>query len=440
MSELEKATPHTLNSSEMMDLAKNLWPINRSITGPGFNESLSILEKYIKIKFNRLKFKSGEKVFDWEIPKVWNIRNAYIEDSTGKKFCEFRANNLHVMGYSIPVDKTLTLNELQKNLHSLPDQVDAVPYVTSYYEENWGFCISQKERESLVDGNYHVRIESELTQGELVVGELLFPGQTKQEIFISTYLCHPSMANNELSGPVVTAELVKFISSLEKRTYSYRVVFIPETIGSIAYLSRNLPQLQKHVVAGFNVTCVGDDRTYSYLPSRNGSTLSDRVAKHVLRQIYPNYKSYSWLDRGSDERQYCAPGVDLPVASIMRSKYGEYPEYHTSLDKLGSVVTEKGLEGGFQALTKAILILESNKTYCTCTLGEPRLGKLNLYPQTSIKGGYPARTKLISNVITYSDGKRDCLEIAELLNINALEVAAISEELVTLGVLYILGD
>jgi aminopeptidase-like protein len=223
------------------------------------------------------------------------------------------------------------------------------------------------------------------------------------------------MANNELSGPMVTAALSKWISAMPDRRYTYRIVFIPETIGSIIYLSRNLETMKSKVYAGFNVTCIGDDRCYSYLPSRNGQTISDRVAKHVLSHIDPQYKSYTWLDRGSDERQYCAPGVDLPVATIMRSKYGQYPEYHTSLDDLVKVVTPSGLAGGFAALQRAINVLEQNVKPRVTTLGEPQLGKRGLYPDISAKGSADS-VRVMMNMISYCDGEHSLLEIAEILN------------------------
>ena len=341
----------------------------------------------------------------------------------------------HLVGYSTPVDETMSLDKLKLKMHSLPLQPDAIPYVTSYYEENWGFCISENERNSLPDGDYRAYIDSELTNGELIVGELVVKGQYKEEVLISTYMCHPSMANNELSGPAVTAELIKFIASKVSLRYTYRFLVIPETIGSIAYLSKNLVYLKKNVIAGFNVTCVGDDRAYSFLPTGNGNTLSDKIAKHVLGHHAPQYKSYSWLDRGSDERQFCSPGIDLPIASIMRTKYGEYPEYHTSLDKISDVVTPDGLEGGYLALQMAVEILERNYVYKTQTLGEPRLGKYGLYPSTSKKGNYPKDLKILSDVISYSDGKLDCVDIANILGVSALTVSEVSEQLTELGVL-----
>lgn len=413
--------------------ARKLWPIARSLTGPGTRETLRLLaEELPNLKIHEIA--SGEEVFDWTVPDEWTIREAYIEDEDGNIIADFKVNNLHVLGYSEPVDKWLSLEELDEHLYSLPEQPDAIPYVTSYYKRRWGFSLSQIERDSLKPGQYRVYINSDLAPGVLNYAELIIPGETDEEILLSTYVCHPSMANNELSGPVVTAALAKWISALPKRRYTYRIVFIPETIGSIIYLSRNLETMKSRVFAGFNVTCIGDDRCYSFLPSRNGSTISDRVAKHVLRHIYPDFLSYTWLDRGSDERQYCAPGVDLPVATIMRSKYGQYPEYHTSLDDLINVVTPSGLAGGFEALQRAIHVLEQDVTPLVTTLGEPQLGKRGLYPDLSAKGSADS-VKVMMNMISYCDGEHSLLDIAEILSTPFWELRSLILPLVDEGLI-----
>lgn len=400
--------------SEIYALAKRLWSINRSITGEGVRKTLSILKEHLP-KLDFYEIPSGSAAFDWIVPKEWRVNRGYILTPSGNKICDFEKNNLHLVGYSTPVSRKLLLAELQTHLHSLPDQPTAIPYITSYYNEYWGFCISEQDRSRLEEGEYEVFIDSELFDGHLTYGELLIQGSSKQEILISTYICHPSMANNELSGPTVTTYLAKWIESLKNRRYSYRVVFIPETIGSLVYISKNLQELKRNVFAGFNVTCVGDNRSYSYLPSRRGDTISDDVAKHVLKSIDPNFLSYKWRDRGSDERQYCAPNIDLPIASIMRTKYGEYPEYHTSLDNLDLVVSSKGLQGGFDMLKRAIEVLERNCFPLSSVLGEPQLGRRGLYPTLSTKKSH-SEVRVMMDLISWSDGKRSLLEIAEEMN------------------------
>ena len=414
-------------SEQIYNLAKKLWPINRSITGDGVRETLSIIQKDVP-ELKVFEISSGTKVFDWTVPKEWKVRDAYIITPDGKKICQFKKNNLHLIGYSSPINLKIPLSKLQDHLYSLPNQPDAIPYITSYYEKRWGFCITHDERQDLTDGDYQVYIDAELFDGSLSYGEILIKGQTPEEIFISTYICHPSMANNELSGPCVTTFLAKKLKEFKKLKYSYRLIFIPETIGSITYLSQNIEHLKQNVVAGFNVTCVGDDRDYSYLPSRKGDSLSDQIAKHVLKHICPTFKSYKWADRGSDERQYCAPNVDLPIASIMRTKYGMYDEYHTSLDDLINVVTAKGLEGGFNALWKAIEALERNSYPKVTILCEPQLGKRDLYPAL-LTEHTNSKVMQMLNLITWSDGTHSLIDIAELCDSPIWELYPIVKKL-----------
>lgn len=412
----------------MHNWARDLWSFPRSLTGDGVRSTLAYIKEILP-DLNICEIPTATKVFDWEIPEEWNIKDAYIEDERGNKIIDFKANNLHVLGYSTPIDTWLSLDELKKHLYTQADQPDAIPYITSYYSKRWGFCLTQNQLEALSDGMYHAVIKSELKNGVLNYGELLIKGESTEEVFLSTYVCHPSMANNELSGPVVAMALSLWLKSCSSLKYSYRIVFIPETIGSIAYLSRHLEYLKSHVVAGFNITCIGDDRCYSYLPSRNGNTLSDIAAKHVLQHIDPNYKKYTWLDRGSDERQYCAPGVDLPIATIMRSKYGEYPEYHTSLDDL-DFVTPSGLYGGYEAIRQAILIIENNRKPIISVLGEPQLGKRGLYPTLSQKGSIGSVRDMM-NIITFCDGEHTILDIAEKANLFFMDVLEVINMLST---------
>ena len=410
---------------EMYELLEYLFPKCRSISGDGVRETLQIIQNHIPITIHEVP--SNTKVFDWVVPKEWNIVDAYVMDETGNKIIDFKDNNLHLVGYSIPINQTMTLSELQDHLYSLPEQPEAIPYITSYYKERWGFCITQKQRDNLKEGNYKVFIDSELKDGSLSYGELIIPGKSEKEVFISTYVCHPSMANNELSGPVLSTFLAEWIMSKPRR-YSYRIIFIPETIGSIMYLSKNLESLKENVIAGFNITCVGDDGSYSYLPTRKGNTYSDRIALNVLSFDHPDFIEYSYLDRGSDERQYNSPGVDLPVCTIMRSKYGTYPEYHTSLDNLDFVSAE-GLIGSLDIFKKCLNTIEKNRKYKIKCLGEPQLGKRGLYPTIGTKTS-SLQVKDIMDFISYADGEHDLIDISNRINIPVWELYPIIEKLV----------
>jgi aminopeptidase-like protein len=409
---------------DMYKLTKKLYPICRSITGNGVRETLDIIKKHIPIKVWEVP--SGTKVLDWTIPKEWNIKDAYVMDENGNKIIDFKKSNLHIVGYSTPINKTVSLSELQEHLYSLPDQPEAIPYVTSYYKERWGFCMAHKDREKLKEGKYKVFIDSELKNGFLTYGELIIPGTSKEEIFLSTNICHPSMANNELSGIVVTTFLAKWILSKPRR-YTYRIIFIPETIGSITYLSKNLKVMKKNMIAGFNVVCVGDNKAYSYLPTKNGGTYADKIALNILSFKHPGFIKWSFLDRGSDERQYNAPGVDLPVCSLMRSRYDTYPEYHTSLDNL-DFVSPEGLDGTYDALKECLELIEENHAYKVKCLGEPQLGERGLYPTISTKY-YASEIKKMMDFIAYADGQNDLIDISNKINVSVWELYPIIEKL-----------
>ena len=400
-----------MSKFQMLKWAKDLFSICRSITGDGTRMTLSYFEK-INPEFRRLKFKTGQKVFDWEIPKEWNIKDAYLEHESGERYAEFKKCNLHIVGYSKPVNKKISKKELLNYIHTQKDQPDSIPYVTSYYKERWGFCLSENQKRKLPDGNYKVIIDSDLKNGNLELSDAIFKGKTKKEIFFSSYICHPSMANNELSGPVLLNAIMHYIkSNYPKSKFTYRFVLLPETIGSIAYLSKFMKVMKSNMICGFNLTCVGDERAYSYVGSRKGNTLADDAIEAALFGL-SNVKKYSYLVRGSDERQYCAPGIDLPVCCFSRSR-SEYPEYHTHKDNF-NVVTQKGLEGSFKVVKKIIDAIELELYPKITMFGEPNLGKRGLYPTLSQKGKYD-NTRLRMNLIAQSDGMTNIFKIAKLL-------------------------
>ena len=415
---------------------RDLFKIPRSLSGPGVRATLSYVQSQIpELQIHEIA--TGSKVFDWEVPNEWTLRKAYIEDEAGARVVDVADHGLHIVGYSQPVDTWLDLSELQSHLYSLPENPDAIPYVTSYYSARWGFCLSERQRALLKPGRYHVVIDADHKPGVINYADFVLPGSDTREIMFSTYVCHPEMANNELSGPVVAMALADWLKKQDRR-FTYRFVFVPETIGAIIYLSRNLDALRASLHAGFVLTCIGDERTYSFMPSRKGKTMADRVARHALANFVDSYKAYSFLERGSDERQYCSPGVDLPVASIMRSKYGTFPEYHTSLDNM-NLVTPAGLQGGFDIMRQCIEILERNVFYTNTTFCEPQLGKRGLYPTLS-KTGSADQVRNMMNVLAYADGTLDLIDMAEEIRIDALQCAEIAEKLEAHGLLRASND
>ncbi len=394
---------------ESYELMKTLWPICRSITGNGVRDTLDIIKEKLE-NLSIIEIPTGTQCFDWKIPNEWNIKDAYVIDPSGNKIIDFKDSNLHVVSYSIKVNKEIELDELEKHLYSLPSQPDAIPYVTSYYENRWGFCIEDNKRKKLKKGKYKVVIDSQLKKGNLTYGELLIKGDLEKEIFISTYICHPSMANNELSGPCLTTILAKHLNS-KKTKYSYRIIFVPETIGAICYLSKNLEILQKNTIAGFNINCVGDRNNWSFLPSKNENSYCDRVSRNILKKLKINYKEYSFLERGSDERQYCSPGIDLPVCSIMRSKYDTFNEYHTSLDDLNFVSSE-GLNETFNVYKNIFNFIEKDYLPKVKILAEPFMSKRGLRSSIGRRGSANS-SKDIMNFLIYSDGNNSISDISK---------------------------
>ena len=418
-----------IDEKKLYHWAKEIYPIHRSITGDGVRKTLSYINKILP----NLKIKSvpsGKKVFGWQVPMEWSIKDAYVKDKKGNKVIDFKKNNLHVVSYSDPIHKKMNLQDLRKRLYYLKNQPKAIPYITSYYSKHWGFCISYEKLKRLKNGLYDVLIQSKFKKGFLNYGEIIIPGKSKEEILISTNICHPSMGNNETSGIVVTTALAQWLSKLKNRRYTYRIIFIPETIGSVAYIFLNKSKLKKRVKAGYVVVCVGDEKVYSFLSSKEANTLSDKAALYALNRYVKKFKYYNFLERGSDERQFCSPGIDLPICSIMRSKYGTYPEYHTSLDNL-QFISGKGLYGSFKILKKTLEILEINFTYKNIynSLCEPKLSNFNLRPPISFKKSYDYDKNLL-NILLYADGKRDLIELSNKVKVDIFEVNQIVNRLV----------
>lgn len=418
-------------------LAERLWPLNRSISGEGLRATLRVLADYLP-DLRLIEVPSGSKVLDWVVPDEWRIRSARLIGPDGSCIADMAVNNLHVVGYSTAVDTELDLAQLQGHLHSIPELPDAIPYVTAYYQRTWGFCLAHRVRERLQPGRYRVHIDAEHFPGSITLAEWRLPGRSPREVLLSTYCCHPSMANNELSGPCVTTLLAQWLAGSPRR-YSYRVLFVPEMIGSIAYLATHHQALKRSVIAGFNLSCVGDERGWSYLPSRAGHTLSDRVAQHVLKHHAGNYQRYGWNDRGSDESNYCAPGIDLPIASIMRSKYREYPEYHTSLDRLGSVVTATGLGDSLACYRRVIEAIEADCVPRVQVLGEPQLGPRGMYPPLGTRDS-TRQVRRMLDLLSQCDGQQSLLQIAELCDAPVWELLPLLQRLQVEGLVTLVED
>lgn len=419
---------------EIYDLANKIFPYCRSITGKGVRQTIEDIKEFIETdtdaRLNIYGVPSGSQAFDWTVPKEWIIRKAYIEDEAGCKIIDMENNNLHVLGYSAPVDEWVSLDELLTHVYTLPDQPDVIPYVTSYYKERYGFCMSENQKKSLKPGNYHMYIDSELVDGELNYAEVVIPGESSKEIFFSTYICHPSMANNECSGPALSAALARYAASMKQRRFTYRFIYIPETIGSITYLSRgdHLQHMKETMIAGFNLSCVGDDRDYSIVESRYADTLADKVLKNILGfQTNGHYSNYSFLHRGSDERQFNAPGIELPVVCYCRTKFEIYPEYHTSADNM-ELVSPSGFQGSFEVMTQVIDALEFNRKYRVKVLGEPQLGKRGLYPTVSQKGNCNELHAMM-DFIAYADGRADLLDISNRIGVPVKDLKGVIKKL-----------
>lgn len=379
---------------------------------------------------------SGREVFDWTVPPEWNIRDAYLLTPDGRKVADFQQHNLHLLNYSVPMQAKMSFEELDQHLFTLPHLPKAIPYMTSYYNRNWGFCLSHEEYETLPrEGEYTVYIDSSLEPGHMTYGDLVLPGDSEEEILFSTYVCHPSMANNELSGPLVQSLLYQQIAALPRRKYTYRFVFIPETIGAINYLYDHGRQMKEKTVAGYVITCIGNDAPFVYKRSKHRTSLADRAAEHVLKHQPEGHQVIEWAVGGSDERQYCSPGFNLPVGSITRSMYQTYPEYHTSLDNK-EFISLYAMWRSVEVYFQIVQTLEWNECYVNAQpFCEPQLGKRGLYHKV---GGQPNRkksTRQMLHLLSFADGERDLMEIADWRNESALEFFPLIEILTENGLL-----
>lgn len=416
---------HDLTHAKGMDaLLKRLFPLCRSLTGNGVRETLRIVRGYIPIVMHEIP--SGTKAFDWTIPKEWNIRDAYIKDPSGKKIIDFKRNNVHVMSYSVPIRATMPLKELKKYLHSLPSEPGFIPYKTSYYRENWGFCLTHRQLKTLKEGSYEVVIDSSLKDGSLTYGELFIPGKTENEVLISTYVCHPSMANDNLSGVVLATFLARALMKEKSLRYSYRFLFIPETIGAIAWLSKNRASVRR-IKHGLVATCVGDKGPFTYKKTRAGDAAIDRIVEKVLKDSGKPYSLVNFFPWGSDERQYNSPGFNLPVGSLMRSMYGTFPEYHTSGDNL-RFVRGKYIAETLELYRRVLVLLDRDTGLLTVKkklkvrrltpgtayrsgnpYGEPQLGKRGLYGASDPEAEEKERALLW--LMAYADGAHSLSDI-----------------------------
>jgi aminopeptidase-like protein len=394
----------------MYQLVSELYPTCRSITGDGVRATLARLGELVPMTVHEVP--SGTAALDWKVPKEWNIRDAYIKDASGRRVVDFHSSNLHVVNYSVPVHRTMTLDELRPKLFTLPQHPDWIPYRTSYYREDWGFCLTQNQLEGLPEGRYEVCIDSTLADGSLTYGEAYLPGETTDEVLISCHVCHPSLCNDNLSGIAVATYLARHLEQLPQRRFSYRFLFIPGTIGALAWLSRNAETVSR-VRHGLVLALVGDSGPSTYKQSRRGDAEIDRAFEHVLRHSGTEHTIQQFEPLGYDERQFCSPGFNLPMGCLMRTPHGKYPQYHTSADDL-SLVRPESLEDTWTKCVQVIGLLEGNQRYQNLNpCGEPQLGRRGLY---SAIGGTQDQGQIeqaLLWVLNFSDGRHSLLDIAQ---------------------------
>jgi aminopeptidase-like protein len=394
---------------EIYQLIEELYPICRSITGDGFRQSLEIMKKHVPMHVHEVP--SGTPVLDWTVPREWNIRDAYIKNSAGEKIVDFKHSNLHILNYSTPVNRKMGLGELKEHLYSLPDYPDWIPYRTSYYKENWGFCVTHNLLESLAEDDYEVVIDSSLEDGRLTYGEYLLRGESEDEFLISCHCCHPSLGNDNLSGMGLAVQLAKTLSQRKNR-YTYRFLFIPGTIGSITWLAKNRNNVSK-IKYGLVAACVGDRGKMHYKKSRHGDQEIDRAALHVLAHSGEEYGVIDFFPYGYDERQYSSPGFDLAVGCLSRTPHGKFPQYHTSADNL-DFITADCLNDSYEKFLAIIDVIDGNRVYWnTHPYGEPQLGRRGLYAAFGGKKDSNEREMAMLWILNQSDGHHSLLEIAE---------------------------
>jgi aminopeptidase-like protein len=413
---------------ELYKLVAELYPICRSITGDGVRRTLEIVDRELG-GLEVTEVPTGTPVLDWTVPREWNVRDAWVADAAGRRVIDFRASNLHLLGYSVPVRATMPLAELKQHLFTLPEHPDWVPWRTSYYAERWGFCASQRLVDSLPDGDYEVCVDTTLADGHLTYGEHLVKGQTDDEVLVSCHVCHPSLANDNLSGIAVATGLARRLAEGRPR-YSYRFLFAPGTIGSITWLARNQDRVDR-VRHGLVLACVGDPGGFTYKRSRRGDAEIDRAVAHVLGRSGRPHRVVDFTPYGYDERQYCSPGFDLPVGCLSRTPYAAYPEYHTSADDL-DLVGPAQLQESLEVCWEVVRVLEANRRYLNLRpKGEPQLGRRGLYGQIGGRSDAEERQMAMLWVLNQSDGRMSLLDVAERSGVPLAllaEVAATLEE------------
>jgi aminopeptidase-like protein len=422
--------------SEMFGLVERLFPICRSITGEGLRQTLRLLQELIPLEIREVP--SGTQVFDWTVPKEWNIRDAFIKDLAGRRVVDFAQSNLHVVGYSVPFRGRMSLEELRSRLHTLPESPDWIPYKTSYYNPDWGFCLSQRTLDALPEGEYDVEIDASLEDGSLSYGELLVEGKVEDEVLISTHVCHPSLCNDNLSGVAVSAFLARHLLVRRPRL-SYRFLFLPGTIGAITWLALNQDSVGR-IKHGLVLSCLGDKGTFTYKRSRRGSAVVDRAVAHLLRHSKSAFEIRDFSPYGYDERQYCSPGFDLPVGCLTRTPWGEYPEYHTSADNL-SFLRPGALGESLELCLAVVDALDHDRIYLRANPNcEPRLGVRGLWKGSAGHKGPGREDMALLWVLNLTDGENSLLDISERAAMPFSMIQAAAEELEEHGLIQLLGD